>query len=166
MTGVTAGEVRKHLFPWPPTFVSALPGASGVVSIAFSFSLLHTVQGSVQNADPTIDFLFPYHLHLFSFSIRQNPNDFNSLSPPLPSCSVSTSPFILPTLIPFFSVAFPSLSFAPSFPLNGNSSLWNGKVIYFDSLGIWPAVLSGATRNVTGNMATVNILPPAMKSNQ
>lgn len=46
------------------------------------------------------------------------------------------------------------------FLLNWNSSLWNGKVIYIDSKGIWLAVLSGATCNVTGNNATVNILPP------
>ena len=59
----------------------------------------------------------------------------------------------------------PSLSVAPSFfSFNWYSALWNGKVIYFDSSGIWLAVLSGATCNVTGNMATVNISPPAMKS--
>lgn len=71
------------------------------------------------------------------------------------SCTPSLSSFL--RLFPLILLL--QLSF-----LNWNSSLWNGKVIYFDSLGIWLAVLSGATCNVTGDMATVNILPPAMKS--
>lgn len=91
-----------------------------------------------KNNHPTIDFLFQHHLRLFSFLIRQDPNDFHSLSPPLPSpspsvstspssCRTSSSPFL------WLSLLFLSLTHSFFFLLNWNSSLWNGKVIYIDS---------------------------------
>lgn len=103
------------------------------------------------------------------FSIRQDPNDFHS---PLSSPSISTphlpNSFILPKPPPVLCCGFfpPCLYFRslPFFWPNWNCSLWNGKVIYIDSRGIWLAVLSGATCNVTGNKATTNILPPPLSA--
>ena len=85
----------------------------------------------------TIDFLFPYHLRLLPFAIRQDPNDFHSLSPPLPSSSRLRHPAILPALLHFFSVAFFSFFCSVLLALNWNSALWNGKVIYIDSSGLF-----------------------------
>lgn len=89
--------------------------------------------------DLTIDFLFPYHLRLLPFAIRQDPNDFHSLSPPLPSSSRLRHPAILPALLHFFSGAFFPFSFfcCVLLALNWNSALWNGKVIYIDSSGLF-----------------------------
>lgn len=104
------------------------------------------------------------------FSIRQDPNDFHSPSPPLPSPPPSlhlSNSFILPKPPPVLCCGFPPCLYFRSLPFfwpNWNCSLWNGKVIYIDSRGIWLAVLSGATCNVTGNKATTNILPPPLSA--
>lgn len=112
----------KRLCPWPPSLTQPNPNPGQ----SFALYLSRTLQGWAElqaqpedkNNHPTIDFLFHHHLRLFSFSIRQDPNDFHSLSPPLPSPSVSTSPSSCRTSSsPFLWLSLRSLarSLAPFF---------------------------------------------------
>ena len=128
------GGGGRYLRPWPLFRLSLASSFTFILHLSLFLSLSpsllrHTSRLKLgwkkktkKHNDLTIDFLFPYHLRLLPFAIRQDPNDFHSLSPPLPSSSRLSHPAILPALLHFFSVAFfpPSLSSAPSFlPLIG-----------------------------------------------
>lgn len=122
------------------------------------------------NNGATIDFLFRHHLRLCPFF--QSDKILTTFTPPLlpfhphPPSPLPNS-FILPKPPPVLCCGFPPCLYFRSLPFfwpNWNCSLWNGKVIYIDSRGIWLAVLSGATCNVTGNKAPTNILPPPLSA--
>lgn len=124
------------------------------------------------NNSATIDFLFRHHLRLCPFF--QSDMILTTFTPPLlpfhlhpPPSPLLPNSFMLPKPPPVLCCGFPPCLYFRSLPFfwpNWNCSLWNGKVIYIDSWGIWLAVLSGATCNVTGNKATTNILPPPLSA--
>lgn len=146
-------KAGRYLRPWPLSLHesreqlhSYSPSLAQSISLSLPFAAHFKVETRLEkhkkkkkHNDLTIDFLFPYHLRLLPFAIRQDPNDFHSLSPPLPSSSRLRHPAILPALLHFFSVAFFPFSFfcCVLLALNWNSALWNGKVIYIDSSGLF-----------------------------
>lgn len=111
---------------WAKTSILILIWASSHTEVQSHCKLRQT-----KKATPTTCFLFPFRPGFFSLSIWQNCRDFLSLSlhlfhtSPI-SCTSSSTAFLW--------VFLPFMLLHPYF-LNWNSSLWNGKLIYFDSSG-------------------------------